>query len=122
MTPVVVVAFVYGISYIVFVVVRESGDVGTLPSTIEWTYQLALPAIALALGVGMLQARMYTADALRRLALAVPDHASAERVRIGMADALEDPALRFAIQNGDGRWRDEHGTTSARCARAPGAR
>jgi signal transduction histidine kinase len=67
--------------------------------------------LAAAVLVAEVRRRQFVADALKRLAVGLPEHATAAALRDGMARSLEDPGLEmtFRAEEGPGHWADASG-------------
>jgi signal transduction histidine kinase len=64
-------------------------------TTVSWIFVLSLPAVALTCGSGRVYRRIHTANVLVGMTAGLAASASAEDVRLTLADALEDPSLRI---------------------------
>jgi signal transduction histidine kinase len=91
--------------------VRGAGVTVGAADALGWIYVFSLPALTLGFAAGLLSQRLFVANALQRLMLALRPHARAEQLRVALADALEDPSLRIVywLTGDPGRWVDETG-------------
>jgi signal transduction histidine kinase len=78
--------------------------------------------VPLAIALGLLRGRLYTARALQRLVTGLRSRPDMRHLRDVMAQALDDPSLRVAYWSPDAeRWVDTaHGEVSLAAAEAPG--
>ena len=85
-------------------------DAAVVPA-LGWLVFLSPAFLALAVLASEDRRRQFAASALERLAVGLPDHATATALRDGMARSLEDPGLRMVFHaDGDERqWVDENG-------------
>jgi signal transduction histidine kinase len=80
-----------------------------------WLIALALPAMALALLIGLVRWRLFIAASIARLATRLRGHAEPEQLREALAEAFDDPSLEVAywVGDGDGMWVDAAGNAVA---------
>ena len=78
---------------------------------LSWAAALAVPGLAVGCFVGLLQGRLYVADALEELGLRVRSNLTRDQVRDALGDALHDPSLELAfwVNGGRDRWVDASG-------------
>ena len=89
------------------VVAPSSGAV----SFVSWIFILTLPAVAVVCGTGPLYRRLRATTVLDRVARNLVGSTTVADVRIGLADALQDPSLRIlhSIPGDVHAWVDEAG-------------
>jgi signal transduction histidine kinase len=122
LAPVAVVAIVRLVALVVGFTARAIDQYSTFTQTTGWVIALALPAMACAFLVGLLRWRLFSADAMERLAGKLRAHPRPEHLRDALADAFEDPSLDVLYWIGDardGRWADAEGRTIDRNALEP---
>ena len=113
--PVAAIAVVRSFVMVFYLVARAVWDSSAFADALGWAYLASLPAIALAFVAGLLNQRLFAANALEGLIHALKPHAGAAELRAAMASALEDPSLRvvYWMEGAPGRWVDESGWPSA---------
>ncbi|HEX4008486.1 MAG TPA: histidine kinase [Solirubrobacteraceae bacterium] len=96
----------------VYFLLRAAAPDSDATRMLSWIFVLSLPAIGVVCGTGRLYRRMRTATVLERVARSLKGSSTAAQVRVGLADALQDPSLRILHSfPGDSRgWVDEAGT------------
>jgi signal transduction histidine kinase len=109
--PVVVIAGLRFVFYAVYFGVRSGQHDASALRAIGWIYEFLLPAVALAFGAGLIARSLYGTRVLQNLMVRLGADATAEEVRGGIAQALEDPTLRIVywLPGDPGRWVDETG-------------
>jgi signal transduction histidine kinase len=109
--PVLAIAVFQCLAYAVYQPARAGGSVSAGFDLIGWVTVLCLPAIAVSFGVGLLRRRLRVAAVLQQLTLSLRAPATAAALRLGLAEALEDPSLRIVywLPGSPGRWVDEAG-------------
>ena len=101
-TAVVEVAVVVGL----LIAQQASGD-RDLAGSAGWAFVLTVPAFALAFLLGSIRARLFAAEALKKIAAGLEHNTSPtpEQLEPILAVALEDPSLRLVQRTGeDGQW------------------
>ncbi len=113
LTPVAFMAAMRAVAMAAYFIARAGGDeqVGPALEALGWVWAMALPAVALSFGAGLINRRAHAAGAFTRLATALRSPAEAVEVRKAMAEALEDPSLQFVspVAQEPGRWVDDAG-------------
>jgi len=99
LTPVLVVAFVRVGTFAASIGVRRADPDGTLIDVLIWVFLLGLPAMSLAFLVGLVRWRLFTADALLRLAVGIRHDPHPEELRELIAKALNDPSVELAYRD-----------------------
>jgi signal transduction histidine kinase len=109
--PVLVIAVVQVAAYVVYQAARAGGSVSPGIEVIGWLTVLCLPGVAIAFAIGLLRRRLRVAAVLQRLTFSLRAPATAAALRLGLAEALEDPSLRIVywLPGSPGRWVDEAG-------------
>jgi signal transduction histidine kinase len=94
-----------------YFIARPHGTVSPAVDAIGWLFALSLPIIALGFFGGLLARALHSTAALRRLMLRLGPHTTPTELRAGMAEALEDPALRvvYSLPGEPGQWVDDTG-------------
>jgi signal transduction histidine kinase len=123
--PVAVVAVARAILLPAFFALRAGGHTSGLTEGLGWAFALSLPAMTVCFAIGLLDQRLFVANALEHLTGGLRPHASARELRLAMADALEDPALRMfywvpRVNGQPARWIDETGGSTGLPPAAPG--
>jgi signal transduction histidine kinase len=111
MSPIVVLAVTQVVALAALFALRAADASDGLVSAFGWGVFLGAPGLALAVVAAEVRRRQFVATALERLAVDLPNHATAVALRKGMATSLEDPGLRmlFWAGTGNGHWVDESG-------------
>ena len=111
LSPVLVVAGLRCATMAVAFPVRKVVDPSSaLLDVIFWVFAWALPLMAIAYLVGDLHARLFAADALRRLGTRIGAAPSAGTLRSALADTLDDRSLEVVYwADGHGAWVDADG-------------
>ena len=78
-----------------------------------WLIAWTLPALAVAFLIGLARWRLFTAEAMQRLATRLRGHPRPDELRAALADAFDDPSLDIAywLDDDGGRWVDAEGRT-----------
>jgi signal transduction histidine kinase len=99
-------------------IVRRLSPESPVVDVLAWVIALAVPALAGAFLVGLLQRRLYIADVLQRLGSNAQGHHTRAELRGVMSGALGDPTLQIVDWVGGprGHWVDADG----RVVQAPG--
>lgn len=115
--PLLTVAIVHGLSLTIYLIERSAGVTGPALTVMAWIWLLSLAAIAVAFLIGILRWRLFTADALQRLALGSAGASATNDLRHSLASALDDPSLRvlYRVDTGTERphWVQETGEPAA---------
>jgi signal transduction histidine kinase len=101
LAPVLATAVFRVVALAAYDIARSRGETSALFNTLGWLYALTLPLIALGFAGGLLLARLYGAGALERLTRRLCAGVTASELRVEMAEAFEDPALRIAYRAPD---------------------
>ena len=111
LAPVLVVAVAHAIALAALFSLRAADVRAAIVEPLAWLVFLSWPALALAVMAAEIRRRQFVATALERLAVGLPDHATAASLVRGMASSLEDPSLRIAFWPGEkvGHWVDDSG-------------
>jgi signal transduction histidine kinase len=110
LAPVLAVGLVRGLAFVAYVSLRRADPNSALLDAIAWVYQLTLPAIAVAILVGLLRSRLYAGEALQRLAVRLRRHAGPGEVTEALRETMEDPSLQVAFRlDGARGWVDTTG-------------
>jgi signal transduction histidine kinase len=109
--PGIVVAVGHAIALSALFGLRAIDEGGGALEPLSWIVFLSPAFLALAVLASEDRRRQFAAGALERLAVGLPDHATAAALTAGMARSLEDPALQMVFHAGgdDGRWVDQNG-------------
>jgi len=99
LTPVLTIAIVRVASFGAAVAVRRAAPDGTAVDMLVWVIALGLPAMALAFMVGLVRWRLFTADALLRLAVGIRHDPHPDELRELIAKALSDPSVELAYRD-----------------------
>jgi signal transduction histidine kinase len=99
LTPVLTIAIVRVASFGAAVAARRADPDGTAVEVLVWVIALGLPAMALAFLVGLVRWRLFTADALLRLAVGIRHDPHPEELRGLIATALSDPSVKLAYRD-----------------------
>jgi signal transduction histidine kinase len=109
LAPVLVVGLARGLAFVTYVLLRLADPTATLLDAIGWVYQLTLPAMALAILLGLLRSRLYAGEALQRLAVRLR-HPKPDEVTEALRATMEDPSLQLAFRIGGSEgWVDAAG-------------
>jgi signal transduction histidine kinase len=97
--------------FVLYFPLRAAAPDSGLVSVLGWTFVFVLPATGLACGTGRLYRRIRTANVLEHVARSLNDSRTAADVRLGLADALQDPTLRilYSFPGDFHAWIDESG-------------
>jgi signal transduction histidine kinase len=118
LAPVLTVAVAQLVILAIAIALRRVTPGSPAVEAFAWMIALAVPALALGFFVGLLQRRLYVADALQQLALRVRGKLTRDELRAALSEAVDDPSLELVFWvNGRGsRWVDAEG----RSVKAPG--
>ena len=76
----------------------------------SWMIAFAVPGLAIAVLVGLVRWRLFTAEAMQRLAARLHGHPPPGELRAALAEAFDDPSLDVAYWlDGSGKWVDASG-------------
>jgi signal transduction histidine kinase len=107
LAPVVAVATLYAGLLGVAIIARRVDPTAWPLEVAVWLLALAVPAIALAFFVGLLQWRLYAERTLQSLAACLRDLPDPATLRRAFADAFKDPNIKIVFPSGDtGGWLD----------------
>jgi signal transduction histidine kinase len=99
LTPVLAVAIVRVGTFSTAIAVRRAGADGAVVDVLIWVILLGLPAMSLAFLVGLVRWRLFTADALLRLAVGIRHDPHPDELRELIARALSDPSVELAYRD-----------------------
>ena len=108
LAPVLAVASVRLFAFAAGFIVRRVSPASPLADALVWGIALAVPALAAAVLLGLLQRRLYVAGALQRLGAAARGKRTREELRGILSDAVGDPTLQV-VHRVDGHWVDAQG-------------
>jgi signal transduction histidine kinase len=111
LVPVAGLAIFRAVAIGVYDAVRSAGATSGAADVLGWIYAFSLPALTLGFAAGLLNQRLFVANALQRLTFGLRPHARAAQLRVALSEALEDPSLRIVywLKGDPGRWVDETG-------------
>jgi signal transduction histidine kinase len=114
LAPVMTVAIARLVLLALAVGARRATPESPVVDSLVWAIALAVPALAVAFFVGLLQRRLYVANALQRLGLKVRGTLTRDELRTALAEALEDPSLEllYRVNGRDSRWVDAGGNAA----------
>jgi signal transduction histidine kinase len=99
LSPVLMVAIIRVGTLATSIAVRRADPDGTLVDVLIWVVLLGLPAMSLAFLVGLIRWRLFTADALLRLAVGIRHDPHPDELRELIAKALSDPSVELAYRD-----------------------
>jgi signal transduction histidine kinase len=99
LAPVLAIGLARGLAFVTYVPLRRADPTATFLDAIGWVYQLTLPAMALAILLGLLRSRLYAGEALQRLAVRLR-HPEPDEVTKALRETMEDPSLQLAFRIG----------------------
>lgn len=99
LTPVLAIAIVRVASFGAGIAVRRVAPDGIVVEVLVWVIALGLPAMALAFLLGLVRWRLFTADALLRLAVGIRHDPRPDELRNLIATALSDPSVELAYSD-----------------------
>jgi signal transduction histidine kinase len=99
LSPVLVVAIVRVGTFATAIAVRRADADGAVVDVLIWVILLGLPAMSLAFLVGLVRWRLFTADALLRLAVGIRHDPHPDELRELIARALSDPSVELAYRD-----------------------
>src|SRR4051794_28295602 len=111
LVPVAVVAVFRTVAVAAYDGFRGAGEVSGIVEVVGVVFLLSLALITISFALGLLDRRLFVADALQRLTRRLRPHASAADLRVALAEALQDPSLAvvYWVRGDDGQWVDETG-------------
>jgi signal transduction histidine kinase len=111
LSPVAAISVVRAVVMALYLGLRAQDVWGEGLEVLGFVYLFSLPAVALCFAAGIVNGRLFVADALQTLTANLRPHASAEELRSALSTALRDPSLQIVYWlNGEpGRWVDENG-------------
>ena len=108
--PVLLVAIFRLATYAVGLTGRRVAPQSQLIEIASWMIAFAVPGMAIAVLVGLVRWRLFTAEAMLRLATRLHGHPPPEELREALADAFDDPSLDVVYWlDGSGKWVDADG-------------
>jgi signal transduction histidine kinase len=99
LSPVLVMAIVRVGTFAASIAVRRVDPGGTAVDVLIWVVLLGLPAMSLAFLLGLVRWRLFTADALLRLAVGIRHDPHPEELRGLIATALSDRSVELAYRD-----------------------
>ena len=119
--PVLVVAATRCAVFALALGVRRVSPGSPLVEPLVWVIALAVPALAVAFLVGLLQRRLYAGGALQQLGAAARGALDRDQLRVVLSKAVGDPTLEV-VYRGDARrrWVDARGTPMGPAGARPG--
>jgi signal transduction histidine kinase len=111
LVPVAVVAVFRAVALAVYDALRGGGSTSGALEVVGLIFSLSLALVTISFAVGLLDRRLFVAEALQRLTGRLRSHASAADLRTALAEALEDPSLEvvYRLRGDPGQWVDETG-------------
>jgi signal transduction histidine kinase len=111
LTPVLAVGFVRGLMFVAYLPLRRADAGSPALEVLSWIFVLSLPALALAFLTGLLRARLFSAEALERLAPRLRNDPAPQEMDAVLREVMDDPSLELAywIPGRPGRWVDAAG-------------
>jgi signal transduction histidine kinase len=111
LAPVAVVAVFRALALGTYDALRSAGHTSGAVDVVGDIYLFSLALVTLSFAMGLLDRRLFVAEALQRLTERLRPHASAADLRVGLAEALEDPTLEvvYWLRGDPGHWVDETG-------------
>jgi len=108
LAPVLAVAILRAALLAVAIVARQIDSTAWPLEVAAWLLALAVPAVALAFFLGLLQWRLYAERTLQSLAACLRDLPDPATLRQAFADAFKDPSIEIVFPAGDaeGGWLD----------------
>jgi signal transduction histidine kinase len=109
--PVVVVAAFRAFALGVYDALRSGGEVSGAIEVIGVIFMLSLALVTLSFALGLLERRLFVADALQQLTHRLKPHSSAAELREALAESLGDPSLEVVHWLGGAheQWVDDNG-------------
>jgi signal transduction histidine kinase len=109
--PVAVVAVLRALTLLAYDGLRAAGEVPSAVDVAGVIFVLSLALVTLSFALGLLNRRLFVAEALQRLTRRLRPHASAADLRAALGDALQDPSLEvvYPLRGDTARWVDETG-------------
>jgi signal transduction histidine kinase len=111
--PVLGAAVLRFVAAIVYVALRRGNVDGTGTEVAVFVALLSVPATALGFLLGLLQWRVYSGGALRRLTTGLVDARNPAELRGLLAESLEEPKVGLFFADPDATWHDAAGGTVA---------
>jgi signal transduction histidine kinase len=110
LVPVAVVAAFRALALGLYDGLRADGQTSGFVDVVGALFVLSLALVTVSFAIGLLDRRLFVAEALQRLTRRLRPHVSAGDLRVALADALEDPSVKVVYWLGDrGKWVDETG-------------
>jgi signal transduction histidine kinase len=103
LAPVIAVGLLRAVCFITYTSLRRADPASTALDAIAWVYQWTLPAVAVAILIGLLRSRLYAGEALQRLAVRLRHHAGPAEVTEALRETMEDPSLELVLSEGTQR-------------------
>ena len=97
LVPVIVAGLLRAVCFITYTSLRRADANSSLLDAVAWVYQWTLPAVAVAILVGLLRSRLYAGEALQRLAVRLRHHAGPAEVTEALRETMEDPSLELVL-------------------------
>ena len=109
LSPVLVTSICATAALALGLVLRRRDPTSPFTEAIAGLIVLWVPLVSIGSLLGVVRWRLYVADALQRLSLAVRASAPPHELEALAAAVLDDPTARLAHRGGDGTWRDTSG-------------
>ncbi|HEX7267864.1 MAG TPA: histidine kinase [Streptosporangiaceae bacterium] len=109
LVPVMAAGILYFAAYSAYLIARRAGTDPAALQLLAWLVLLSLPVFAASFVVGLLWARVYSAQALERLALGLNTVTDPGQLRDLIAEALSDPSVELYYPQPGGAWWDGAG-------------
>jgi signal transduction histidine kinase len=111
LAPVAAVAAFRAVALAVYDALRAAGHVTVTADLAAAVFLMSLALVTVGFALGLLERRLFVAEALQRLTRGLRPHASAAELRIALANALQDPSLAvvYWLRGGTAQWVDETG-------------
>jgi signal transduction histidine kinase len=124
LAPVLAVAIARAAVLGIAIVARQVESTAWPLEVASWLLALAVPTIAVAFFLGLLQWRLFAARTLQSLAACLRDLPNPATLRQAFADAFKDPSIEFVFPAGDadGGWLDSNGRPATLPAPSAGRR
>jgi signal transduction histidine kinase len=109
--PAAVVAIFRALALGVYDALRGAGSPSGVLAVVGDVFVLSLALVTISFALGLLDRRLFVAEALQRLTGRLRPHASASDLRAALADSLQDPSLEvvYWLSGDPGHWVDETG-------------
>jgi signal transduction histidine kinase len=111
LAPVLVMAALRAVAFVVYTVGRRSDAVPGVVEALGWIYVATLPLLAISFAAGIALRRYQAAGVLRRLGGRLSAQPSATELTATISEALEDPGVQivYRVPGEEERWADATG-------------